>query len=375
LGEYSFRNLVPGRTYVFQAGVAIYPIEPARTNRKPQRILTSLYYPGARRFDGALPVILRDGEERSNVDFRLSRVEAFCARAVVIGQALHKTVFLFDVSGGQQTQIGGGDVDGNKTIEVCNLVPGEYQFTVLSAATNGTPLAVGRVSFSISNKDVDNLMLVSQPSRHLRGSIAWDGLPANKTHDNVTIHVALAPVGRYLFQGEDVHATSSVPGEFTLAGALADDYHVIVYGLPQDAYVKRITCSGHDALHHTAHIGTGIGSDELMIGLGLDGGGVSLRVLGEDGRPEPHAQVIMFPSAVDSPAELSRFIHLDTADQNGYLQISGLAPGRYYVLARLDDFEDNPDNRARIWEARTKAYEVEIQPKSLATGVVRVPGH
>jgi sarcosine oxidase gamma subunit len=154
-----------------------------------------------------------------------------------------------------------------------------------------------------------------------------------------------------------------------------DDYEVWPFIAPWDnlgagLYVKDVTYAGVSIRRAPLRVGSALGSEvSLRVVLARDGGTISAHVTDRDGNPV-NAYVLMLPAAAGSEIALADSLPttISQTDQTGTYTSDMLAPGKYYVLATETPIDQSPECIAKLWRARIKAKEVDLNPG----GAVRV---
>ena len=386
-GEYRItRKVPPGTGWLVWATMldrGMEPISDAPADPKLRRpAMVPTYYPSAPTAEEATVVTLGAGEQREGVDIRMVRSPSFCLEAQidVPGQADEVSFwiqgaqpsFRMGATGGTSGIPPGGHVGPDGKIRVCNLGPGDYRLTAFSGDLNA-PDSLGTTLVSLTDRDVKGITVVAQPRLPLAGRVVWAGEPP-KTPIESEIPIRLWSLHRTF--GRMGSGRSSVPGEFTMQeGAfveggethpLMDEYAVIFpRRLPDNLYVKDVTYGGTSVLHRQLKLGSALAGSGLRVIVDHDGGVLKARVSDDEGQPIGDATVILIPKESTTHLRLAETRVAEKTNQNGEYTSSGLAPGAYYVLAIEDDFTDlSPETISKLFDARSKAEEVEIGPNA-----------
>jgi len=90
-------------------------------------------------------------------------------------------------------------------------------------------------------------------------------------------------------------------------------------------------------------------------------GDKDLRICDRDGKPV-NAHVLMLPAAAASEIALADTlpVAIPQTDQAGTYTSDMLAPGKYYVLATETPIDQSPECIAKLWRARIKSKEVDL---------------
>jgi hypothetical protein len=112
-------------------------------------------------------------------------------------------------------------------------------------------------------------------------------------------------------------------------------------------------------------LGSALAGSELRVIVGHDGGVLKTRVADDEGQPIGDATVVVIPKEATTHLLLAETRVAENTNQHGEYTSPGLAPGAYYVLAMEDDFTDlSPETISTLFDARSKAEEVEIGPNA-----------
>ncbi|HUG82672.1 MAG TPA: carboxypeptidase-like regulatory domain-containing protein [Bryobacterales bacterium] len=386
-GEYRLvRKVSPGTGWLVWATMLnrkMEPISDAPVDPKLRRpAMVPTYYPIAPTAEEATVLTLGTGEQMEGVDIRMARLPSFCLEAQidVPGQPDEVSFqiegvqpsFRMGATGGTTGLPPGGRVGPDRKIRVCDLGPGDYRLTAFSGDLN-VPDSLGMTLVSIADRDVKDITVVAQPRLALPGRVVWAGEPPEKLIES-EISISLYPLLR-VFGGLGTRGQSRVPGEFTMYGRaslaggeadpLMDEYAVKFQRLPDNIYVKDVTYGGTSVLHRPLKLGSAMAGSELRVVVDHDGGVLKARVTDGEGQPIGDATVILIPKEATTNLRLAETRVAEKTDQNGEYTSPGLAPGAYYVLVTEDDFTDlSPETISTLFDARSKAEEVEIGPNA-----------
>jgi hypothetical protein len=157
-GAYTFSGRVESnrRYYVLAARPAdgLSPPDIAMEDRRPIQVPT--YYPSSAQFDGASPIVLQTGEQRSGVDIKLTAAPYYC----VDGKIGDKGFTIEETTAGMANARGRAGPDG--VYRSCGLPAGSYRLVTED----------GAVEFTVGNADVHGVAL-SLPPAHLRLQSDW----------------------------------------------------------------------------------------------------------------------------------------------------------------------------------------------------------
>lgn len=372
-GEYTLRNVFPGRAYVVAAARVtqrLTPVSDAPANPKLRRpAVISTYYPGTPEIEGAQPLVLRSGERREGVDIALLRAPAYCVSGMLdAGRGPEALAFQLRPRRPASGASGDGAVflrppngvagrDGK--IRICDLGPGEYELTAHATAPPWPPLFYGSRDFAITDSDVSDFRVTARPRVTIPGEVVWDA-SARQFPEEASLSLHLASLTRPLYGPENLSVKSSAPGTFSFEELLADEYALRTTVVAKGAYVKEITYAGRSIRHEPLRAGSEQGDASLRIVLAMDGATVTARVADGDGKAVTDAHVVVMPAGVANEAALADAMVTGRTSQHGRWTSGLLAPGKYYVLASLLAPDKSRETIARLWRARLQAREIDL---------------
>jgi hypothetical protein len=341
-GEYRVYGLQPGPYFV----AAIYdktPLVPGAQDQPPTDALgrelpltgyTTTFFPNTEKLSEALPVRVDSGQDLNGIDLSLRRVLKVKVRGTVtsgisgarLGRAT-MTLSRADASTQGTIQTPAKAIfDRDGYFEMANVVPGAYVIQV-EASDNGKSLS-GRRFLNVSNDGEGNVELVVVEPKAWPGAIVIEG--AARWPDDKTPRVTLEA-------RSDTGATvqPSMQGMKFDCLVMADEtYDVLVENLADDFYVSAVRVGGSD-MRGLGLPGSLASPLPFEIVLDSRGGKVSGRVFGPtDGDVWSGASMMLVP---DPPRGRLQDYRQASADQYGQFQIRGVAPGKYTLLAWLED--------------------------------------
>ena len=101
---------------------------------------------------------------------------------------------------------------------------------------------------------------------------------------------------------------------------------------------------------------------------------IAARVADKDVNPVEKSNVLLIPANAGSEAELAASMQSGVTDQNGTWTSAALAPGKYCALANQAAVDKSPESIGKLWLARTRAVEIELQPNKTARVSLEVKG-
>jgi hypothetical protein len=246
--------------------------------------------------------------------------------------------------------------DGTFTLR--NLLPGAYILQTLPINLNGNPLSrlTGRMEVTVSDKNLENLVLPMSPGATITGTVRAEGGdlkqmiqaagPANSAMPAQTALAATAAglqvsgirptiglqeLGNLL--GTPAAATINEDGTFTLEGVAPSSFAISVAGLPQGFYLKTATFGGIDLLRNPLDMTSGAGGT-LDVLLSNKAGEITGAVRNDRGDAMSGVTVTLW---TDTPQPgPTNGVRTATTDQNGGFRFPALAPGEYHLGAWED---------------------------------------
>jgi hypothetical protein len=389
-GEYLLNRVRPGYKYLVYASrkerkldaISKVPANP----KLRKKVFEPAYFGGADRPEGAQAIIVRPGERKEGVDFKLRRTQGWCIDGMIRDGAVPAEA-LFQIAESQPHNGFSPSADGamfkmppfghtgkDGKFRICDLHPGEYAVTtVVFRSQDSGPEIPGMFAVteaSVTDGDLHDLKISALPRIPISGEVIWDG-PAPAQTVRGEIHLFVQPVARAGWMGERewFNAKSQIPGQFSFPGLFMDQYNIRIWGVPSDSYLKEATYSGTSML--SAPIVPGSRGDSTMrVVLARDGGVIQAKVVDKDRQPIPDTPLVIFSADVGSPALLADSLIRSSTDQNGAYTSGKLAPGKYIVIATESRVDFSADCIDKLWAARSKAEPIELAPNGSASVTV-----
>jgi hypothetical protein len=252
----------------------------------------------------------------------------------------------------------GGLTAADGQFRICDLYPGVYR--LLADDDNARPPLYGATEIVITDQDLHGVTVAAVPGNTLQGEVAWDVDPPAAPVTN-KVSLALYPLFRPNFQGENAFARAEIPARFTIEGAFPEDtYAVHAFFYAPGLYVKDVTFSGNSVMYAPFRPGTAMGGAGFRVIMAHDGGTLSVQVNDKDGNPAADLQVIMIPADTRSEGELAARLVKGQTDQLGQYTTQTLPPGKYYVVATEETVYPTPESIGRLWRSRNRYQEVDL---------------
>lgn len=381
-GEYRLEPVPAERAYLIlakmpaRAGAPNHPA-PAEVEKRP-RVLAPAYYPASPDTAGAQPVIPGSGEDRRDIDIRMTRGAAYCIAGTVTApknSPAEKVTIreLFSLTSDSVFAPATAAVSEG-AFRACGLHAGDYQ--VESAQSEGPRSGRwwAKARLSITNRDTEDVQLQATGPVTITGETAWEPAPRRESPAHVMIGLVKGwnagnadeagtthSMGVMMSYGDHV----AVPGPFTLENSPADDYELKIGQFPDGCYVKRAEFGGVNVLHRALRL-TEAPEGRLHIALACDGASLTARVMDRDGNPVSHVNFYVMPEDIGSAAALSEVLRAAEVENGWSGMVQALAPGKYLVLASGLELDGTADPILSLWRARSKAKEIEIGPGDAA---------
>ncbi len=341
-GEYRVYGLQPGPYFVAAVydkaplvpGAQDQPATDALGRELPPTGYTTTFFPNTEKLSEALPVKVDSGHELSGIDLSLRRVVKVKVRGQVtsgisgarLGRA---TITLSRTDASTQGTIptpAKAIFDRDGIFEIANVVPGSYIIQA-EASDNGKTLS-GRRLLAVSTDGEENVELVVAAPQPWPGVIVIEG--ADRWPDDRAPRVTL-----------EARSDTGAPVQPSVRGLKFDclvmgdeTYDVLVENLVNDFYVSGVRAGGSD-VRGLGLPGTLASPLPFEIVLDSRGGKVSGRVFGPtDGDVWSGASMMLVP---DPPRGRLQDYRQASADQYGQFLIRGVAPGKYTLVAWLED--------------------------------------
>ena len=366
-GRYVIGFVQPLRRYAIMAKPFTYPqrVKPG-TTPDPERefVAATTFWPGAESVDRAQTIELRSGQNMEGVDIQMFRGRTRCASGSLVPAELAvRSVFeVLDTlpvsaAGNRSMSVGvTREVSSDGRFRVCGLPRGAYLLSVRPLTGMVTPADERTASFTVVDKDVTDLKIVSPGTVAVPVLVVWEGDDADITSGPRKER----GFGIGLRLGDRTeHVTSNA---FTIPDVPIGGYPVDVLGLGSGWYVKEMRYGSVDVLHQTIPVG---GASDLRIVIAHDTGTLTGLVTDSDGKPLPSINVWVMPLSVGSAAEMEQVLETGTTDDRGTWH-GALPPGKYRVLATRERFEHTAAQMDRLWNERLRGAVVEVPANGLA---------
>ena len=386
-GVYRFWGLAPG-SYLASVGGK-------KSNRGDRTLYAAeddapTYHPSAATAEAAAEVTVHDGQEATGVDIRhrsesgyaiRGRVSGLVARgseeegvAIILQQAATGALVdmtSFRATGGSSGFVFEGIADGEYDLTA-------YHFTVANAKAPLPDINAASPDrrVIVKSKDVMGVELNLVPLGSIEGRIAVEAGPRprcqsgrNARLDETIIIVnsegaELSPISFTPFMS-NVRGLTLVPdqrGDFTIRSIRAGRYRIEPKPPGEDWYISSIKISGPAQARpvDAGRDGVAVKSGERITGLtiSMQEGAASLRgrvVMAEVNATLPARLLVhLVPAERQQSDDALRFAEAAVEGDGSFL-LANIAPGRYWLLARLaDDLRDDLI-RPLAWDRQSRA--------------------
>jgi hypothetical protein len=352
-GEYRMFGLQPGSYIV--AAISDDP-QPANEQTRDALRATTTFYLNSTKLSEASPVRLEYGQEVGGIDIFLERVRKVKIHGRMIsgvtGAPIAATIALQRVDAHNTASIAvtvPAMFDRDNRFEIRDVTPGSYIIWAEGSDGGGKTMS-GHVPLTVTESDIDTLDLTIVGEHPGIGVLVVDGgvtlaepvtLRFEPRNERAKIIDAREEGGNYQFplMGDEV-------------------YDPFVANLPNDFYLSAVLVNGADAMPFGIPGSAASLSRPLELVLDSRGGRVSGRVLGSDDSLWSRASIALIP---DPPAGRVQSYRESAADENGLFQFRGVAPGKYVLVAWLDDLPCDYYDPDAILSCRAAGASVDVR--------------
>ena len=342
-GEFRMHGLQPGAYIVAAVYEKAAPAQgyeeqgrvDAEGRELPVMAYTTTFYPNSVKLSEAEPVRLEYGQEAGGIDLFLHLVRKVKIRGQVTsgvtGVIVPNAAIVLQRMDAHNTATLPAPVrvsfDRAGHFEIRDVTPGPYLITA-DGADAGKRL-IGRATLTVAEADIENLELMIAPERIWAGRMRIEG--DGRLDPRTSLNVALEPRSE---RGAVINADVRNLG-FQCSVIGDETYDLYIRNLPDDFYLSAVRVNGSDAMAIGLMGSSAAGPDKpFEVVLDSRGGRVAGRVFGPDGAVWSGASVALIP---DPPQGRLQSYRENSADEYGQFQIRGVPPGRYVLIAWLDE--------------------------------------
>ena len=348
-----------------------------------RHIYQTTFHPSVHTAPRATAIVVRSGEERTEINVQLQPVRAVSVSGTLMdaaGPVANFGVHLMPADtgdGASVLEVATVVTDGAGTFVLPLVPPGNYTLIARrSTAGPGAPASTPRspsempgawanVPLSVGDAAVRDVVLSLRPGVPVSGRLEFQGSSDAPIDRLKGFSIAISP-SPPLFRNTEVTTSGPVTpsGEFAIRGAAPGRYVVTVRELPPPWSLQSITAGGRD-ITDTAFV---LGDDDvkdLVVTFTDRPAVLEGRVTGATAAAVANATVYLFPSERARWTESrssTRAFRAVRVQPSGVFKIPAMIPGDYLVAAASDAAGgDWPDQRA-LARLAAGATAIEIQP-------------
>ncbi len=361
-GIFRIAELTPGRYRLSFAeakrGATIFVTE-VRKKRETEQGYATEYYPGVADAESASAIEVRAGAQ-VHVTQVMKRQKLFEIAGVVRGINPDMTfnLMLRDASGDYVPRNVRLDAKQGQ-FQIAGIAEGNYVLTLRAwersgGATQENKTALGATQLIHLNSDSNDVVLTLRPVNRLEVQLR-DEIPPDGSE---TVHrVRVRLISREFLQYSPATITGGAVDEQYASGRIDDimpgAYMVEAGGFP-GGYIASLRCGGTDLLREDLNVAPGADLPPLEVTLRSDGAQLSVSVAREGQRAA--GGVVVYSE------EFPRRSFLTQVDETGEFTQSGIAPGRYLLIATENAQELEFRNPAAMQKYLGEATEVTLRP-------------
>jgi hypothetical protein len=307
-----------------------------KTGQIVEETYLPVLYPGVLTEQGAIAIGVVAGTAAGGVDMSISAGLAPVRhiRGRVINPAAGQSLAGTRVTVVPRTQssfvvVPSGSTDSSGEFDVTGLTAGSYW----AFATRDRMLGI--VSVEVGNMDLQNVTIPIAPAFNLSGRYTFDG--RSRSGDQPPLwSLRLAPLVREDYSpgmpiaGPFYNPPPDDDGSFTVEGVYMGDFHVTVFGVPQNAYVKSMRMGDVDVLGQGLHLSRPP-ENPLNVVIGVNAGSVSGSVANAKQEAQPGCTVVLVPDIRNR--QRRDLYKVAMTDSSGQFRMQGITPGEYTLFA------------------------------------------
>ncbi|MDQ2854954.1 MAG: carboxypeptidase-like regulatory domain-containing protein [Acidobacteriota bacterium] len=374
-GVYRIYGLMPGQYIVAAGGGGVF----AQFSANGFDLDVPTYYPSGTR-DTAVPVSVRGGDETSDIDIKYRGTNGHSISGIATGavgegaSAGSVTIFLSHAGTTSiQSLAIASAVDQRRVFSFNGVADGEYDlYAAFQTISNDNPL-VGMKRITMRGSDVTGIELKLAPLAAIAGTITLDPIkPEDKCDQRASqlIEIVLsAPRDDEKKSGSQAMApflggfgsSLNAKGEFNMRNLEAGKYRLGI-GLPTEAwYVRAITppavvrvtqpaatpARSGDGWQGFVTLKSGERVSPVSIEVGQDAAGLSGHVAVTPETAIPAGlKVHLVPEERERVNNVLRYGETPV-NRDGNFRFTNLAPGRYFVVARVEPVNETQSTAPR----------------------------
>jgi hypothetical protein len=276
--------------------------------------------------------MLNYGQETGGIDITLVRVRKVRVRGRILngisGETVSATIALqrLDANNTASLPVAAAvTFDSNRRFDLEDITPGAY--VIWAESAEGGRTLVGHAPLTVGEADIDNVELTIQGDHAGTAVLIVDG--GVKLEE--AIHLRFEPRNE---RGRLVDVPEEPGGEFRFSLMGDDHYDPFVTNLPNDFFLSAVLVNGVDTMPQGIDGVSASLSRPFELVLDSHGARVSGRVMGPDDSLWSRASVALIPDPARGRVQSYRE---GSADENGLFLLRGVAPGKYILVAWLDE--------------------------------------
>ena len=338
LGEYRVFGIAPGRYYVsatrsdYAMGTSVPGSGPGANTGYP-----TVYYPGVLDPGQISPLVVKAGEEKAGIDFRIVRTQAVRISGRVTDPSSNR--LRDDIGLMLAGRSGAASFVDRRFVplardsgkfEIGGVSPGSYELMAFSRPGGSEALSAS-LRLEVGSANLEGLELVLGRGVTLHGVVKVEGatLPGPALDDlRVLLSSGGEPFGRPWSSG---NGAVKADGSFQLQGVASGEYQIRLFRLPEGMYLKSAVLGDQETLDKGLVISPASDGASLTLTVSGDGATVEGVVAGGQEKPYEGATVVLVPE----PAKRHRqdLYKSVSSDQNGRFRLTAIPPGEYKLFA------------------------------------------
>ena len=311
-GEFRLAGIVPG-TYYLQASANQGP------SNSPGHSFATQFYGGGADLKNARPIAVHSGESLAGIDFMLTPGTTVDIRGRVTGipsgepgaRTVQIQLLAAEQAQGAGRFIGiGANADGR--FEMRAIPSGRYR---IMAMLGGDPKKPSAAEFIDAQPGMNEIVLALTPGVSVKGTLSIEGKSDQKPS-------AFRVVLNSFPQG--VTARVADDGKFSFDPLTPGEWEMNLQPIPRGGYIKSVHLGDKDVRFAKIPIDPGTDAPLNIV--------ISMRAATVQGQIDgPRAGIVLAP--VGKFHDLARFYYGGITGPDGKFKLTGIAPGKYKVLA------------------------------------------
>lgn len=381
-GGFRLYGLPPGEYYISASSRNNMFMAAGMTSTE-QDGFAPTYYPGTPNVTEATRVTVKGGQEIGGVNIPLivARMARVRGRALNShGEPASSSMAMLTPSDPYATMMMSGMsnamIAGDGSFEFANVAPGRYNLNIRSAGMQNPNAEFAVMPITISNEDIDNVIVTTYTGAVARGVVMTDdGSAPPFRAEQVRLFAQQMEMTSMFNPAQQNRVNDDYT--FELTGLIERRRVTAAVGTGQAGgwHLKAVMFDGQDITDSGVEFTPGRSYEGFQVVLTQKATDLSGLVTDDRGRPVLDATVIVFPANRDRWTFLSRFIRTMRPDTNGRYSVKNMPPADDYLIIAVQNLEQgqgsDPDflTRAReeaksfsLNEGETKAFDVKLSP-------------